>query len=162
MQRWAGVVLALVLFALSSPAQKKEEQRPTLGPPPASARESPHNAITTDRARLLRVRKVYVERIDNRLSDELLDGLAKSGRFLIVAEREEAEGVIRGTCFDSRRLKVVHSEVFLSDRVTGASIWQDNVRQPFNPPPLQKAVEQTADVVLKDLAVSIVNARNRD
>jgi len=162
MKQWTGVILALVLFAVSSPAQKKEEQRPTLGPSPGSANEGPHNAITTDRGRLLRVRKVYVERIDNRLSDELLDGLAKSGRFSIVAERDEADGVFRGTCFDSRRLKIVHSEVFLSDRVTGASIWQDNVRQPYNPPPLKKAVEQTVEVVLKDLAASIFSARTHN
>lgn len=162
MKPWTGVILALALFAVSSPAQKKDQQRPTLGPPSGSANEGPHNAITTDRGGLLRVRKVYVERIDNRLSDELLDGLAKSGRFSIVAERDEAEGVFRGTCFDSRRLKVVHSEVFLSDRVTGASIWQDNVRQPYNPPPLKKAVEQTAELVLRDLAASIVSARNHN
>jgi hypothetical protein len=160
MKRWMEMVLALGLFAVSSPAQKKSPQVPTLGPPPATSEEVPHNAITTDRGKLLRVRKVYVERIDNNLSDELLEGLSNSGRFMIVLEREKAEGVIRGTCFDSRRLKVVHSEVFLSDRITGDSIWQDNVRQPYNPPPLKKAVKLTADAVLKDLASSIVNARN--
>ena len=160
MKRWLGFFLILGIFASPSLAQKEEPQRPTLGPPPTGREEGPHNAVTTDRRKLLRIRKIYVERIDNDLSDMLLEGLSKSGRFEIVVEREKAEGVIRGTCFDSRRLKMVHSEVFLSDRATGDSIWQDNVRQPYNPPPLKEAVVKTADTVLRDLASSLTEARN--
>lgn len=160
MNRFLAIVSVLLFSCPVVLAQeKKEEKRPTLGPPPAPSLEGSPNAITTDPSRLLRVRKIYVERIDNRLSDELLEGLAKTGRFSIVADRDQADGVIRGTCFDSRRLKIVHSEVFLSDRATGASIWQDNVRKPYNPPPLNKAVEETANLILRHLATSIAKAQ---
>lgn len=159
MKRSLGIVLALlVCFALAAAQEKKEQKRPTLGPSPAPSLHGTHNAITTDRARLLRIRKIYVERMDNHLDDQILDGLSKSGRFRVAAERDQADAVLRGTCFDSHRLKVVHSEVYLSDRVTGSSIWQDSVRQPYNPPPLKKAVEQTADEVLKHLAASVLHA----
>lgn len=162
MKRRAGIAAVFLLSAALAPAQdNRQQKRPTLGPSPAPSLEGAHNAVTTDPARLLRVRNIYIERIDNRLSDELLEGLAKSGRFQIVEEREKADGVIRGTCFDMRRLKVLHSEIYLSDRASGASIWQDNLREPINPPPLAKAVAHSADVFIKHLAASIASAQRR-
>jgi curli biogenesis system outer membrane secretion channel CsgG len=174
-----GRVVACLLFAcLAAGAQeKKEEQKPTLGPPPATSQDQkkqqrptlgpsseeslggPSSAVTSDPARLAHTRKIYIENIDNRLSDKLLTGLGKSGRFRIVAERNEADAILRGTCFDSRRLKTLHSEVYLNDRVTGKSIWQDSVRVPYNPPSLAKAVDRTADEILKHLAASTVRAQ---
>jgi hypothetical protein len=142
--------------------QKEEEKRPTLGPAPAPGLgEKPREPATdfvVDAAKLMRVRKIFVEPIDNQLSDKLLEGLSKSGRFRVVAERKDADAVIRGTCFDARRLRTVHSEVYLSDRATGRSIWQDNVRVPYNPPPLTKAVDRTADEILSHLANSVAHA----
>jgi hypothetical protein len=162
MQRSYAIVALLLFTRLAVGAQeKKEERRPTLGPPPASAPEAPTHAITTDPARLHRVRSIYIETIDNRLSDKLLEGLGKSGRFRVVAEHDQADAVLSGTCFDSRRLKTLHSEVYLSDRVTGKSIWQDSVRVPYNPPSLAKAVDSTAEAILKHLAGSVMRSQPR-
>jgi hypothetical protein len=159
MKRFPAIVALIFFSCLAAGAQeKKEEKRPTLGPQPAPSLEGPVNAVTTDPARLHQVRKIYIEAIDNRLSDKLLDALGKSGRFQIVAECDQADAVIRGTCFDSRRLKTLHSEVFLSDRLTGKSIWQDSIHVPYNPPSLPKAVEATADAIIKHLAVSVMRA----
>ena len=174
-----GLIVACVLFAsLAAGAQeKKEEQKPTLGPPPATSQEQkkeqrptlgpsseeslggPSSAVTNDPARLARTRKIYIENIDNRLNDKLLDGLGRSGRFRIVAERSQADAILRGTCFESRRLKTVHSEVYLNDRVTGKSIWQDSVRVPYNPPSLAKAVDRTTKEILKHLAASTLRTQ---
>ena len=95
------------------------------------------------------------------LSDKLLEGLEKAGRFQIVAGAKEADAVMRGTCLDLRRLKVLHSEVFLSDRVTGASIWQDSIRRPFNPPALQKAVDDTAALIIQHLNDDVQQAQRK-
>lgn len=137
--------------------QKQEEKRPTLGPAPAPAPGMPGPAtdFVLDPARLMHVRKIYVEQIDNQLSDKLMEGLAKSGRFRLVLDKKEADAVIRGTCLDARRLKTVHSEVYMSDRATGKSIWQDNVHVPYNPPPLSKAVDRTAGEILRHLANTV-------
>lgn len=143
----------------------KEEKRPTLGPEPAPAPgtnpgpSAPATDFVQDAAKLMRVRKVYVEPIDNHLSEKLLEGLSKSGRFQVVAEKKDADAVLRGTCFDARHLRSVHSEVFLSDRLTGKSIWQDVVHVPYNPPPLAKAVQATADQILRHLANSAAHAQ---
>jgi len=102
-----------------------------------------------------------VERIDNQLSDKLMESLAKTGRFQIVAEEKDADAVLRGTCLDSRRLKSVHSEVFISERTTGASIWQDNVRRSFNPPALDKVVDDTAAIIVEHLNASVQEAQRK-
>ena len=162
MKRMCAIAALMFIACLAAGAQeKKEETRPTLGPPPAGSTEIPANAVTTDAARLARVRKIYIERIDNRLSDKLLEALGNSGRFQIVAERNKADAVLRGTCFDSRRLKTLHSEVFLNDRVSGKSIWQDSVRVPFKPPALSKAVDKTAEAIVKHLAASMLHPQGR-
>jgi hypothetical protein len=144
--------------------QKQEEKRPTLGPPPAPTPGpglEPTTDYVLDAARLMHVRKIYVEEIDNQLSAKLIEGLAKSGRFRIVLDKKEADAVIRGSCLDARHLRTVHSEVYLSDRVTGKSIWQDNVHVPYNPPPLAKAVDKTADEILRHLANAVLHPRTR-
>jgi hypothetical protein len=145
-----------------APRQQEPPQRPTLGPQPApTLRGGPHSATIIDARRLMRVRKIYVERIDNALSDKLVEGIGSSGRFQIVADREEADAVLRGTCLDLRRLKAVRSEVYLNDRVSGAAIWQDSVRRPFNPPALSKAVQETAVMIVESLTESVVEAERR-
>ena len=90
-----------------------------------------------------------------------MEGLAKTGRYQIVLEEKDADAVLRGSCLDSRRLKSVHSEVFISDRATGASIWQDNVRKSFNPPTLEKAVDDTASTILQHLDESVHEAQRK-
>lgn len=144
--------------------QQQEEKRPTLGPAPAPAPGTgaggPATDFVLDAARLMRVRKIYVELIDNQLSDKLMEGLAKSGRFRLVLDKKEADAVIRGTCLDARRLRTVHSEVYMSDRLTGKSIWQDNVRVPYNPPPLSKAVEKTSEEILRHLAGTVSHVQS--
>jgi hypothetical protein len=132
------------------------QQKPTLGKQEPSL-HGPRSATTTDPRRLSRVRAVYVERIDNSLSDRLMEGLSKSGRFRVVADRGEADAVLRGTCSDYRRLKTVRTEVYLNDS-GGESIWQDNVRRPYNPPPLKTAVDETADIILAHLVESAMEA----
>ncbi len=141
--------------------QEKQQERPTLGPPPAPSLYGPRTSTTTDSRKLARLRAIFVERMDNRLSEKLADGLSKIGRFRVVANRNEADAVLRGTCFDSHRLKSLHSEVFLTDRTSGGSIWQDIVRQPFNPPPLEKAVNDTALLILQHLADSVEEAQRK-
>lgn len=140
--------------------QKQPQKRPTLGPAPAPSLYGPRTANTTDARKLLRVRKIYVERIDNSLGEKLIEGLSQTHRFQIVADRNGADAVMRGTCFDSRRLKTVRSEVYLNDS-SGASIWQDSVRRPFNPPSLETAVSETATLVLTHLTESVIEAERR-
>jgi hypothetical protein len=143
------------------PPDNAPQNRPTLGPPPPPSLNGPRSSTTTDPQKLIRLRKVYVERIDNMLSDKLMEGLAKGGRFRIVADVKAADAILRGTCFDSHRLKSLHSEVFISDRATGASIWQDSIRRPFNPPTLEKAVDDTAALVLEHLNDSVQEAQHK-
>ena len=69
----------------------------------------------------MRVRTIFVERIDNLLSEKVSEGIAKQGKFRVVANRNEADAVVSGTCSDLRRLKNVHSEIYLNDRVSGAA-----------------------------------------
>ncbi len=142
--------------------QQQPQRRPTLGPPPDEPSLSgPRTSTTNDPKKLLRIQKIFVEPIDNYLSDKLMTGLAKMGRFRMVTQKSEADAVLRGSCFDSRRLKTVHSEVFLNDGHSGAAIWQDVVRLHYNPPPLAKAVDNTAVRILDDLSGSIQEAQHK-
>ncbi|MFB3923855.1 MAG: hypothetical protein ACE145_19195 [Terriglobia bacterium] len=143
-----------------SQQQQAPQRRPTLGPAPAPSLYGPRTSNTTDARKLLRVRNIFVERIDNSLGEKLMEGLAKTRRFHIVADRKEADAVIRGTCFDQRRLKIVRSEVYLND-TSGASIWQDSVRRPFNPPTLDAAVGETATLILSHLTESVSDAEHK-
>lgn len=138
--------------------EPEQQQRPTLGEAPSLG--GPRTSTTTDSRKLLRVRTVYIEAIDNSLNEKLADALSKAGPFRVVAKRNEADAVLRGTCFDSRRLKRLHSEVFLTDP-HGASIWQDIIRGPFNPPPLDKAVTDSAAVIVAHLGESLREAQRK-
>jgi len=135
-------------------------EKPAPGNEPASPGSS-HSSSVTDERRLMRIRTIYVDRMDNQLSDKLMEGLAKIGRFHIVAERKDADAVFTGTCFDSRHLKQVHSEVFLNDRASGSSIWQDIVRRPYNPPSLAASVQDSADVIIAHLTQTIQEAERK-
>ena len=143
-----------------SQQQQQPQKRPTLGPAPAPTLYGPKTSSTIDARRLLRIRKIFVERIDNSLGEKIMEGLAKTRRFHIVADRKEADAVMRGTCFDQRRLKVVRAEVYLND-LSGESIWQDSVRRPFNPPTLEAAVGETATLILTHLNESISDAEHK-
>jgi len=142
--------------------QAPPQERPTLGPAPAptlggGGGGGPRTATVNDIRKLMRIHTIYIERIDNALSDKLVEAIAKSGRFRIVTKAKEADGTLRGSCLESRRLKRVHSEVFISDR-NGASVWQDNVYRPFSPPVLDQAVSDTAALVAAHLEESIQEA----
>lgn len=143
------------------PPEAESQKRPTLGPSDNLSPGGPRSSTTTDPQKLTHMRKIYVERIDNQLSDKLMEGLSKTGRYQIVLEEKEADSVVRGSCLDSRRLKSVHSEVFISDRASGVSIWQDSVRSSFNPPTLDKAVEQSAGLILAHLNDSVHEAQRK-
>jgi hypothetical protein len=163
-----SIILALLL--LSGPAlwaqdnqqqDQKPQRKPSLGPAPAPTLRGPRNFNIVDARKLSRLRRVYVERMDNKLSEKLIDGLAEGGRLRLVADRGEADAVIQGTCLDLRRLKTVRTEIYINDRVTGDSIWQDSVRRAYNPPPLDKVVGETATLVLQHLRESIEEADRR-
>jgi len=144
------------------PRQPEQQQpkRPTLGPAPAPSLYGPRTSNTTDARKLIRVRMIYIERIDNSLSEKLVEGFAKTRRFRIVASRNEADAILRGTCVSLRRMKTVHSEVYLND-INGAAIWQDNVRRPYNPPALEVAVSETASLIVTHLTESALEAERR-
>ncbi len=145
----------------AEPQQPKQQKRPTLGPAPGPTLRGLGSSTTNDIRKLARIRTIYVEAIDNFLGDKLTEGLAKMGRFRIATNRNEADAVLRGTCFDSRHLKSVHSEVYLNDRATGASIWQDSIRLHYNPPTLSKAVENTAAEIVAHLGESIQESQRK-
>ena len=138
-----------------------EEKPPTLGGPSAPpSLAGPHAANTNNPHQLLQVHTVFIEPMDNGLADKLIETIGSKGPFRIAANRRDADAVLRGTCFDSLRLKTVHSEVFLTGR-SGEAIWQDIIRQPYKPPPLAQAVATTAQVVAEDLTVSVREAQGR-
>jgi hypothetical protein len=165
----------LVVILLSCSVLSGQDQRPTLGkePPPDQQQKptlgkddspslnGPRTSTTTDARRLTSIKTIFVDRIDNSLSDKLTEGLSKMGRFRIVADRKLADAVLSGTCFDSHRLKSVHSEVFLHDRRNGSSVWQDVVRRAYNPPALDRAVGDTADLIVAHLGASIQDAERK-
>jgi hypothetical protein len=105
----------------------------------------------------MRIRTLYVERMDNALNDKLIVSLGKLGRFKIASQAKDADAVVTGSCLESRRLKRVHSEVFITGR-GGGSIWQDNISRPYNPPSLDQAVNETALAVAEHLGESINEA----
>lgn len=166
MKRGTCFLALVVMASLSLAGQQRNEQqqgpaqKPTLGPPTEPSLYGPRTSTTTDPRKLMRIRTIFVERIDNSLGEKLADGLTKMGRFRVAASRNEADAVLRGTCFDSRRLKTLHSEVFITDR-NGAAVWQDIVYRPLNPPPLTKAVDTTAMTILQHLGDSIRDAERK-
>jgi len=136
-----------------------EEKPPTLGGPSTTpSLAGPHSANTNNPRRLLQVHTIFIEPMDNGLADKLVEAIGSKGPFRIAANQRDADALLRGTCFDSARLKTVHSEVFLTGR-SGEAIWQDIIRQPYKPPPLTQAVETTAQVVAEDLKLSLREAQ---
>jgi hypothetical protein len=143
------------------PQQPQQGERPTLGPATGpSVGGGPGTATVNDARKLVRIHTLYIERIDNSLSDKLVEELGKSGRFHIVTKPKEADATVRGSCLESRRLKLVHSEVFITDR-GGASVWQDSIKRPFSPPPLDRAVSETATLVAAHLEASVREAERK-
>jgi hypothetical protein len=153
-----ALLLAPVLSAQDAQQQGAgQEQKPTLGPKPGPNEPGPRTATVNDYRKLMRVRTLYVERMDNALSEKLVVSLGKLGRFKIASKAKEADAIMTGSCLESRRLKRLHSEVFITDR-GGGSIWQDNVYRPYNPPSLEQAVNETAQMVAEHLGESINEA----
>ena len=146
---------------LGKPAPDENQQRPTLRKGDEPEEQGPRTSTTTNPRRLLTIHRIYFDPIDNSLSDKLADIISHMGRFQIVAERKQADAVVSGTCFDSRRLKTVHSEVFIHDQLNNTSIWQDVVRRHYNPPPLSKVVEDTANIIVAHLAESVQEAQQQ-
>lgn len=133
------------------------QQAPTLGPSRPSL-EGPSNSRTANPSRLVKVRSVYIERIDHNLNVKLADDLAHVSWLKVVNNEDEADAIVRGTCFNLRRLKRLHAEIYISDRVTGKSIWQDVVRVPYDSAAPQKAVDRAATDILEHLNESMHEA----
>jgi hypothetical protein len=136
------------------------QQAPTLGPSRPSL-EGPGNTRTANPRMLVKMRKVYIERIDHNLNVKLADDMAKASWLKVVNNEDEADAIVRGTCFDLRRLKRLHAEIYISDRVSGRSIWQDVIRVPYDPPDLMKAVDHAASEILAHLNQSVRAAARR-
>lgn len=145
--------------ASQSTAQSPEE-RPTLGARtgPTSLDSGPMTASVIDIRKLMRIKTLYIENMDNSLSDKLVLTLGKLGRFRLVTKEKEADAVVRGSCLESRRLKRVHSEVFISDH-NGASVWQDTIYRPYNPPALDQAINDTAELIADHLERTVREAQ---
>jgi hypothetical protein len=177
--RTFNLVSLLVFFALCSAALAQQPDQPSGAPKPPTLNKpsdqkpptlggsgeeaplaGPHAANTNDPGRLLHVHAVYIDSMDNGLAEKLIEEIGSHGPFKVAANKQDADAVLRGTCFDSTRLKTVHSEVFLTSR-SGESIWQDVIRQPYRPPPLARAVATTAEVIAADLAASIREAKSK-
>jgi hypothetical protein len=158
---WLLAIAFLLVPVLGAQETQKsgegQEQKPTLGPAPAPGERGPQTATVNDYRKLTRIRSIYVERMDNALSEKLVESLGKLGRFKIASKPKEADAIMTGSCLESRRLKRLHSEVFIADR-GGGSIWQDNIYRPYNPPSLERAVNETAQVVAEHLGESLNEA----
>ncbi len=156
------LALALLLAPLlkaqeAQPQAGDQEQKPTLGPKPGPGESGPRTATVNDYRKLVRIRTLYVDRMDNDLSERLMASLGKLGRFKMASNAKEADAIVRGSCVESRRLKRLHTEVSITDR-GGGSIWQDIVLRPYNPPSLAQAVSDTAQAIAEHLGESINQA----
>jgi hypothetical protein len=156
------LVMALLLVPVLGAQEAQEpggepEQKPTLGPAPAPSLRGPRTVNVNDYRKLMRIRSIYIEKMDNALSEKLVLSLGKLGRFRIASKPKEADAIMTGSCLESRRLKRLHSEVFIADR-GGGSIWQDNLYRPYNPPSLEQAVSETAQIVAEHLGESFSEA----
>jgi hypothetical protein len=157
---WLGLALLLAPALAAQDAQQQggeQEQKPTLGPKPGPGESGPPAATVVDYRKLMRIRTLFVERMDNELSNKLVVSLGKLGHFKIASNAKEADAVLRGSCLESRRLKRLHTEVSITDR-GGGSIWQDIVFRPYNPPSLAQAVSETAEMIAEQLGESISQA----
>ncbi len=146
--------LAICLISIQMlPAQ----QAPTLGSSGPSL-EGPSTFRTANRHMLVRMRRVYIARIDHNLDEKLADRLAHVSGLKVVKNKDDADAIVRGTCFDLRRLKRLDAEVYISDRITGQAIWQDVIHVPSDPKDLSKAVGQAASEITAHLNASILRA----
>jgi len=153
-----ALLLAPVLTAQDAQQQGGEqEQKPTLGPKPGPGESGPRTATVNDYRKLMRIRTLYIERMDNDLSEKLVASLGKLGRFKMATNAKEADAIVRASCLESRRLKRLHTEVSISDR-GGGSIWQDIIFRPYNPPSLAQAVIESAQMIAEHLGESINQA----
>ena len=144
-----GLVMCLALL----PALHGQQQ-PTLGPSNPSLK-GPASSQTANVGLLVRMRKVYIHRMDHNLNEKLEGALAHVSWVKVVDKSDEADAIVRGTCFSLRHLKRLHAEVYITDRVSGKSIWQDVIRVPYDPPSLPKAVDHAAAEILIHLNQSI-------
>ncbi len=152
--------LAFCLVMLLAPvAVLHSQQRPTLGPSEPSLR-GPGSSQTANPRRLLQMRRIYIYRIDHNLNVKLADDLAHVSWIKVVNKPDEADAVVRGTCIRFQNLKRLHAEVYINDRVTGKSIWQDVIHVPYDPPGLTKAVDEAAAEILTHLSQSMRAAAN--
>ena len=156
------LALALSLAPLlkaqeAQPQGGDQEQKPTLGPKPGPSESGPRTATVNDSRKLVRIRTLFVERMDNDLNESLVASLGKLGRFKMASNAKEADAIVRGSCLESRRLKRLHTEVSITDR-GGGSIWQDIILRPYNPPSLAQAVNDTAQAIAEHLGESINQA----
>lgn len=139
------------------------QQRPTLGPsePESPSHPGPASMRTANPRLLLKMRTIYIQRIDHNFNEILSDDLAHVSWVKVVKKPLEADAIVRGTCFSLQSLKSLHAEVYITDGVSGASIWQDVVRVPYDPPEMSKAIGNAAARVLADLNQSIRLASKR-
>jgi hypothetical protein len=155
-----AIAFLLVRVGGAQEAQKSGEepqQKPTLSAQPAPSLRGPRTATVNDYRKLLRIRSLYIEKMDNALSEKLVLSLGKLGRFKIASTPKEADAIMTGSCLESRRLKRLHSEVSIADR-GGGSVWQDILYRPYNPPSLEQAVNETAQMVAEHLGESLNEA----
>ncbi len=149
-------IWGLAMFLVSITALGAQ-QAPTLGTSRPSL-EGPSHTRTANPRMLVNMRKVYIERIDHNLNVKLADDLAHVSWLKVVNKEDDADAIVRGTCFNLRRLKRLHAEIYISDRVTGKSIWQDIVRVPYDPAAPQKSVDRAASDILEHLNQSMHEA----
>lgn len=168
MKKIALAVAAVFLSGVVLFGQTQNAPPPTLGPPPgqngpttgtAPSLGGPSTWTVTNLAKLRTVKTIYIGWMENRLNTDLLNDFAKDGPFRVVTDRRKADAILRGTCFNSPHLKEVHSEVYLTGQ-NGKSIWQDIIHQPYNPPSLNQAVTETANLIIAHLKQTI-DASNR-
>ncbi len=147
------LIWGLAMCLVSIPVLQGQ-QAPTLGPSRPSL-EGPANTRTANPRRLMKMRRVYIQRMDQDLDVKLADDIAHVSWLKVVDKPEEADSIVRGTCFSLRRLKLLHAEVYISDRVTGKSIWQDVIRVPYDSAAPKKAVDRAASDILEHLNESM-------
>lgn len=148
----AGFMLASTLGAQEEPLQHEGQRAPA--PTLAPSLHGHRTDTVNDYRKLSRIRSLYISGMDNDLAEKLVETIGKLGLFKIAPTLKEADAVMTGSCLESRRLKRLHSEVFIADR-GGSSIWQDNIYRPYNPPSLEKAVSETAKIVAEHLDASL-------
>jgi hypothetical protein len=154
------LVWALAICLAPVAALRGQQQPPTLGPSQPSL-QGPGSSRGGDLRMLAKVRRVYIDWIDNNLNEKLADDLGHVSWLKVVDKPDEADAVIRGSCYSLSRLKRLNVEVYLNDRVSGKSIWQDSIHVPFNPPDLSKAVGDAAAEIMDHLNQSIHAASRR-